>query len=543
LERLQESGTGLPGGQFGRRQFLRGVAGAGVVAGSGGLIAACSSSPSSSTGGTKTTARRKPGGNLKVGMTGGSTGDQIDPHKGLTYTDTSRLQMLYSPLVQFDGNAQLQWMLAEENGIVAKNKDPKQWLMHLRKGVTFHNGRPFTSADVVYSFQRIIKGSGPGAPYSGATGLGPIDINGVKALDKYTVYVPMKKPFATLPQNMAAFWYYLYIAPVGFDINKPVGTGPFMYKSFKAGQQSVFVKNPHYFISGRPYADTLTIIDFPDSTSLQNALVTKVIQAAGALNGPQIATLTNSPGIKTVVSHAGTIVPFTMRLDRPPFTDVNVRQALRYVVDRPQLIDSALDGYGTVGNDVFSPYDPAYNRDLHRAADIPRAKKLLKQAGKENLQVTLTTSAIATGTVAMATVLKQQAAQAGINIKLNTVDPGTFFSKQYLSWDFAQDFYNYSPYMSQVAYSMLPQSPFNETHNDNKNYTNLYNEANQTFDEDKRTQILHEMQQYDFNQGGYIIPAYVDSLDAYSTDITGYSQARLGQPLGNFTFENMSFVQ
>jgi len=434
-------------------------------------------------------------------------------------------------------------VLAEQDGIVPKNKDPKQWLMHLRKGVTFHDGRPFTSADVVYSFKRIIHGTGKG-PYSGATGLGPIDINGVKALDKYTVYVPMTRPFSTLAHNMAAFWYYLYIAPVGFNINKPVGTGPFMYKSFKAGQQSVFVKNPHYFISGRPYADSVTIIDFADSTSLQNALVTKVIQAAGALNGPQIATLTNTPGIKAVVSHAGTIIPFTMRVDHgSPFADVRVRQALRYVVDRPQMIDSALDGYGTVGNDVFSPYDPAYNHSLHRAADIPHAKKLLQQAGKEGLTVTLTTSAIATGTIAMATVLKQQAAQAGITIKLNTLDPGAFFTKNYLGYDFAQDFYNYSPYMSQVAYSMLPQSPFNETHNDNAHYTSLYNDANKTFDPDQQKQILHEMQDYDFNEGGYIIPAYVDSLDAYSTDITGYTKAKLGQPLGNFTFENLSFVK
>jgi peptide/nickel transport system substrate-binding protein len=341
---------------------------------------------------------------------------------------------------------------------------------------------------------------------------------------------------------MAAFWYYLYIAPVGFDIKKPVGTGPFMYKSFTPGQRSVFVKNPHYFIPGRPYADSVTIIDFADSTSLQNALVTKVIQAAGALNGPQIATLTTSPGIKTVVSHAGTIIPFTMNLTVAPFKDVNVRQALRYVVDRPQLIDSALDGYGTVGNDVFSPFDPSYDHSLHRAADIPRAKRLLKQAGKEGLTVTLTTSAIATGTVAMATVLKQQAAQAGITIKLSTLDPGAFFTKNYLGYAFAQDFYNYSPYMSQVAYSMLPQSPFNETHNNNQHYTNLYSEANKTFDPAKQKQILHEMQQYDFNEGGYIIPAYVDSLDAYSTDITGYIPAKLGQPLANFTFENFSFV-
>jgi peptide/nickel transport system substrate-binding protein len=170
---------------------------------------------------------------------------------------------------------------------------------------------------------------------------------------------------------------------------------------------------------------------------------------------------------------------------------------------------------------VFSPYDPAYDHSLHRVADIPRARSLLKQAGQENLQVTLTTSAITTGTVAMATVLAQQAQQAGITIKLNTVDPGTFFGPGYLQWDFAQDYYPYSPYLAQVAYSMLPGSPFNETRTDNPQYSTWYRQANATTNPALRKEILHQMQQFDFTQGGYIIPAYVDSLDAYSNQIGG----------------------
>lgn len=120
--------------------------------------------------------------------------------------------------------------------------------------------------------------------------------------------------------------------------------------------------------------------------------------------------------------------------------------------------------------------------------------------------------------------------------------PGTFFGPRYLSWTFAQDYYNYSPYLAQVAYSMLPVSPFNETHNDNAQYNRWYKEANATLGPGRRRDLLNEMQRYDFDQGGYIIPAYIDTLDAYSTKITGWTASRVGQPLSNFGFEDFAFT-
>jgi peptide/nickel transport system substrate-binding protein len=231
-----------------------------------------------------------------------------------------------------------------------------------------------------------------------------------------------------------------------------------------------------------------------------------------------------------------------MRVDQPPFNDVRVRQALRLLVDRPQLIDSALDGYGVVANDVFSPYDPDFDHSLHREQDIPQAKALLKAAGHENLTLTLVTSPADTGMVAMATVLAQQAHEAGVTISLNNVPTSTFFGKNYLSWTFSQDYYGYSPYLAQVAQSMLTTSPFNETHTSDPNLNTLYKQANATLDASARKQIEYEMQIFDFNEGGYIIPAYIDALDAYSTKITGYSPSAVGEPLSSFSFEKWSFV-
>ncbi|MEP7024062.1 MAG: ABC transporter substrate-binding protein, partial [Actinomycetota bacterium] len=346
--------------------------------------------------------------------------------------------------------------------------------------------------------------------------------------------------------DQLAFWYYLYILPEGLDPSKagtkPNGTGPFKYQSFTKGQRSVFVRNENYFRSGRPYVDQVTIIDFADPVSLQNALVTDVIDAAGAIEGPQIAALSANKNVKTIASKTGAITPFTMRVDIPPFNDVKVRQAMRLVVDRQQLIDSALDGFATVAADVFSPFDTDY-KGFSREADIPQAKALLKQAGKSGLSVQLITSPVATGTVAMATVLAEQAKAAGITINVKNIGPGAFFGpKVYLQSAFSQDFYNTSPYLAQVAQSMLKSSPFNETHTSDSQYTKWYNEANSTTDEAKRKEFKQLMQEFDFNEGGYIIPAFIDALDAYSTKLTGYTAARVGQPLADLNFEAFSFV-
>jgi peptide/nickel transport system substrate-binding protein len=528
--------TSEPRDPIGRRQFLRGAVAAGALAGAGGLLSACSSGSSGSTGASASPSAvgaPRPGGNLKVGLTGGSGTDTLDPHKGLTYLDTARAQALFQPLLQLNTQAQAEFVLAED---ISPHGSTSEWVIRLRPGITFHDGKPLTAGDVIFTLRRIITGK-----LTGATPLGPIDVKGLKALDKLTVKVPMTSPYGSFLDQLA-YWYYLYIVPVGFDPKKPNGTGPFKYQSFTPGQRSVFVKNPHYWKPGLPYVDTLTVIDFSDSASLQNALETGVVHGAGALEGPQITALRSSPAVRTVVSHTGAITPFTMRVDQAPFNDVRVRQAMRLLVDRPQLINSALNGFGTVGADVSSPYDPNYDRSLHREQDIAQAKQLLKKAGQENLTVQLVTSPVATGTVAMATVLKQQATAAGVTINLKTVDPTTFFGPNYLHWTFSQDFYNYSPYLAQVAQSLLPTSPFNETHWHLPKYVSLYHQANATANAATRKQIEHEMQQIDFNEGGYIIPAFIDALDAYSTKITGYSAARVGQPLSDFDFEHYWFV-
>ena len=537
-----ERGAPRPGDGLGRRQFLGGIATTGAIVTAGGLLAACGGSsgaaPAATPGTSAAAGAKHHGGSLRLGLTGSSGADTLDPHQGLSYLDTARAHQLYQPLVQLNAQAQFEYVLAEDNGIVPHGST-KEYLVKLRPGITFHDGKPLTADDVIYTFRRI-KGGNKGAGFAGSSSLGPMDLKNLKAIDKHTVQVPFTQHYGSFLDQLA-FWYYLYIVPVGFDPKKPNGTGPFKYQSFTANQRSVFVRNENYWKSGLPYVDQVTIIDFSDSVSLQNALITNVIDAAGGIEGPQVAELSSNSSVKTVTSKTGAITPFTMRVDVAPFNIPQVRQALRLIVDRQQLIASALDGFATVAADVFSPFDPNVQH-FTRQADIPQAKALLKQVGHENLTVTLTTSPVATGTVQMATVFAEQAKAAGVTIKVNNVPPNTFFKTgKYLEWPFSQDFYNYSPYLAQVAQSFLPTSPYNETHWKLPQYIALDKQANQTTSPSTRKQIEHEMQNIDFKEGGYIIPCFIDALDAYSTKLTGYNAARVGQPLSDFNFEDWSF--
>jgi peptide/nickel transport system substrate-binding protein len=538
-----QNGDKIMGGRpLDRRTFLRSALVGGAALAAGGLLDAASGTGSGATTLRSSSPRAmRRGGNLKVGLTGGGSTDTLNPfYGGISAIGTARAQQLYQPLVQLSNSAQLQYVLADE---IVPNGSTSNWIIRLKKGVTFHNGKPFGADDVIYTLQTILN---PKKPLGGALVLSPVKVNGLKKVDNLTVEVPMSVPFGSFPEQLAAFWYFLYIAPDGWtQKDTPNGTGPFVYKSFTPGQQSVFVRNKNYWKAGLPYLDSVTILDFSDPTAVLNALTSNVIDCTGQLTGTQMRVLQGTTGVKAVPSQTGAIQPFTMRVDKAPFNDVNVRQAFRYLINRPEFIETTLSGYGTLAADVTSPYDPDYDHALHREQDVDLAKHLLKKAGYDNdLTVTLYTSlAVSSSALSMATLFKQQASAVGVTVNLDQVSASDFFGPNYYTKvPFSQIYYDYSPYLSQVAQTFLPTSPFLETHFNDPKYTSLYYQANKTQNASLQREIEHEMQNIDFTQGGYIIPCFVDSLDAYSTNLIGYQKGEVGEPLGNFNFEDYSFL-
>jgi peptide/nickel transport system substrate-binding protein len=527
-----------------RRDALRKAAAGGAALSASGLLAACGGSDSSSGGGAANTGTGAPapvklraGGALRIGSTGGGAKDTIDAHLPTTDPDIMRQWNLYESLaVRTPDFSELEMLIAES--IEPAGSKPDAWTVRLKDGIEFHNGKTVGADDVIFSLKRI---TDPKDPKVGNSSISYIDRDNLKKIDERTVRIPLKLTNAAFADDLGQ--YFNAIVPTDYDPKKPVGTGPFKYQSFSPGQRSVFVKNPNYWQTGRPYADQLTIIDFPDDTARTNALLGGQVEAINNVPGAQLASIRGNPNLKVLSSPTGAWQPFTMRIDAAPFDDVKVRQAMRLIVDRDQMVQQVLSGQGSVANDLYARYDPMYAKDLpQRKQDLEQAKSLLKQAGKEGLSVELVTSPVFIGIVEAAQVFAEQAKGAGVKVKVRKVDTGTFYGDNYLKWPFAQDFWASRVYLAQVAQGDLPNSPFNETHWGKGKFASLINQARGTVDEAKRKEILHEAQQMQYDQGGYIIPYFSNIIDAYSAKVGGFVPAKSGFPFGNYWLKNVGFV-
>jgi peptide/nickel transport system substrate-binding protein len=503
-----------------RRGFLGGALAGGLGLAAGSLLP-----------GAARADQPKRGGNLRVALLGGGASDTIDAHGSVSVPDTARALSLYEGLTRLDADGKVVNALAEA---MEPNADATEWTIRLRKGVKFHDGKPLRAEDVAFTFKRI---ADPKAPFSGASALQPLDMGDMKVMDDLTLRVKMKAPYAAFPECISAAFLFS-IVPVGYDPKNPVGTGPFKYKSFTPGQESVFTRFDDYWQSGEPYLDSVTLIDsFADGTAAFNAVQGGQVDVFASAPLALANQVGDGGPIKRLVSKPGQWTPFTMRTDQAPFDNPDVRMAFRLLVDRQQLVDLSLSGYGAVANDVFSPWDHCFDSSLTRGRDLDQAKHLLKKAGQENMTVELVTSDIAAGVVQAAQVFAQQAKDAGVTVNVRQVTADVFFGDQYLKWPFAQDIWYYAPYLGQVFQCALSGSPFNETHWNNEAYTRLYNEAQATPDMAKRCEILHQMQKMDFELGGYIIPAFNQNVDVMTENVQGFVPAATGISLGNFDFQ------
>ena len=472
----------------------------------------------------------KRGGTFRIGVSGGSAKDFIDGQNIVTRPDQARIVTGWETLLVFDSRFKLKFDgLAEE--ISAKRADV--WTIRVRPGIEFHNGKTLGADDVIYSLRRLID---PKLKLFGGAALSSIDPNRIKKLDKRTVRLTLKQKDVTILDALGQ--YVAGIVPAGYSpdaigkANPNVGTGPYKLQSFTPGQQSVHVRNPNYWRSGQPYFDKVVIIDFPDDTARVNALLSGQVDAITDVPPAQVGVVNGHSGLKVLESPSAAWTPIIMRVDAPPFNDVRVRQAMRLIANRPQMVAQALSGHGRIGNDLYAPFDEAFARDLpQRHQDIDKAKSLLKAAGKSDLTVDLQSTNGALGMNEGAQVFAQQAKAAGVTVNVKILDSGAFYSDQYLKWPFSTDFWGSRNYLSQVAAGSLPTSPYNESHwpdTADQKFLSLYKQALGTVDKKKRTQILHDMQSLEYNNGGYLIWGFSTLLDGYSSKVKGVRQGDKG---------------
>ena len=509
-----------------RRTLFKASGVTAAAVGGSGLLAACGGG---SSGGSGSGGSGGSGGTLIHGTSGGSSKDTLDAHSPVQSADIARTYQLYEPLLYWDHDYKIAPAVAES---ITPSADAKTWTIKLRQGVTFHNGKAVTPEDVLFTIQRV---AGDKPTSAGGALAAIIDRSGTKKVDASTITVALKTPYAVLDWLFAE--YTFGVVPTDYDPTKPVGTGAFKYKSFTPGKQSVFERYDGYW-GTKAKLDQIQIQDFADSNALVNALQAGQIQTMDNLPYNLIKTVKGQGG-STLESKTGAWVPFTMRVDQKPFSDVRVRQALRLITDRQQMIDQALSGYGFLGNDLYAPFDPAYAKDLpQRKQDIAQAKSLLQQAGQSNLQVQLFTGDdIGPAAPAAASLFVEQAKKAGVSVKVVKKTP--FYGPDYLSYPFAQDFWNTRNYLPQAAVGSLKGGTYNETHFDNAKFAGLISTAQATVDETKRNSLLQQAQEIEYNEGGYIIWGFRTIVDGLTSKVSGIKPGKF-QPLGDYDFKSAS---
>lgn len=523
-------------GAISRRSVIQGaLAGFGMLAVGGALAGCTSDSAASDTGASPTgsSGASQRGGTLRVGAIGDTT-ETLNPLNQATATDIARTAQVYERLVILDKDGKMQNTLAEE---LIPNADGSVWTVKLKQGVTWHDGKPFTADDVIYSMRYAVTSKSISANTWNA-----VVLDKLKKIDATTVEVPLVNPNHLWPQTIIGI--YAVMIPNGTtSFDKPVGTGPFKFVSWSPGRRSVFARNENYHVSGEPYLDGLEVVTIADASARTNALLSGEVDVISEVPLVNAETIKASSNLQLLNSPGGTAGMFAMQTDnKGPFGDVRVRQALRLLVDREQTVQNAYGGQAKVANDLFCWYDVNYASELpQRTYDPDQAKSLLSQAGYSDLKVSLQVgSNTYGGMVEMATLFAESVKAGGVSVEVHTSPSAQYYDQYYYKpeYPFFTTYWQGRTVAGMIAETQLPDS-FNETNFNNAQFNQLYKEATASKDPAVQKDRLVACQEILYNEGGFIIPVFANFINAASSKVTGINNGVTAN-LANYDFRQTS---
>ena len=353
------------------------------------------------------------GGTFRIGLRGASTAESLDPATyGTGVINHFMVGAIGNCLTEIDHNGEVIPELAESWEV---NSSADIWSFRLRQGVTFHNGKALTADDVIASINhhRGEDTKSAGKPLLKA-------VTNVRKADDRTVVFELESGNADFPYVVSEYFFIIFPSKDGrCDWKSGIATGGYKLTEFEPGVRYVGERNPDYWKEGRAHFDRVEQVPLADPAARTTALMTGGVDCIGAVDLSTVHLLKRKSGI-SVNAVTGT-QHFTMPMftDVTPFNDVNVRLALKYAIDREQLVKILLSGFGRVGND--SPITPAnryFNTEMEqRKYDPEKARYHLRQSGLDSLSVELHAADAAFPKAIDAAVLfSESAAKVGIEI-------------------------------------------------------------------------------------------------------------------------------
>jgi peptide/nickel transport system substrate-binding protein len=514
-------------GRMNRRQVLARLAALGLSA---PAAAALFSAPGFRAEAAAQATPQRSGGRLVVSMS--QSPSSLDPAFGINAPEFSITSWIYDNLVWLGPDLVLKPMLATE---WTPNDDASVWTFTLRDDVTFSNGRQLVADDVVFSISRVLN---PDTGSPGRSGLGPIDT--VEAPDPQTVVFTLASPYADFPLELSQRWGRIVAKEAEANLaTEPLGSGPFTIAEYVPGSHVVVVRNEAHWDPNAGLVDEIELRTFPDEiaeiTALQNGDVHIMYDVPAAaheqISGFEDVQISEVP--------TGTWIPMIMRVDTPPFDKPQVREAIKYCMDRTAFVDAVLFGHGTVANDHnVPPNHPFVWVSDPRPRDIEKAKQLLAEAelpdGFEFELVAATDRAIRADT---AVTIQQMVKDAGITFNVRTIDYDTYIAQVYKKGPLYIGYWGMRPTLdSQMVPFFSTDGSFNEYAYSNPALDEKLFAARAELDAEARKALYQEAQQILSAEGPVLIPYFLNVASAFRSEVVGFE----AHPLTTFDLRYVS---
>ena len=505
-EYISELQAKLTAGKIDRRQFITAAIAAGVA-----LPTAISMQDA------VLAATPKKGGRLRQGFSAGSTTESLDALKSTgAVVELCNNWCWGNNLTEVQPDGSIAPELAES---IEASDNAQTWVFKLRKGVTFHNGKSLTPEDVIHSVNRH---RGDDSASAVKSLFEPIEDMRKDGDDR--VVIDLKAPNADFPFVLSDY-RLIIMASDGegnVDITSGNGTGPYVIDTFDPGVRAFFKRNPNYFKSDRAHFDEVEHLVMINAASRQSALRTGEVDVIDAVEPKTARLLAKVPGVRIQEVTGTQSRNMVMRLDTPPYDNLDLRLALKLSAKRQEMVDKVEGGHGVIGNDhQISPAQQYFNSELpQREYDPDKAKFHIKKAGMEGIEFELLASPAALdGAADAALLLKEAAAPAGININVKRVPSDGFWSNV---WNqpgkgFVTSYWGGRPTNDWMFTTCcVAESNWNDTAWKGTEAADRFNElmvaARSELDDEKRREIYWECQRLVHEDGGSLVWGFTNYL-------------------------------
>jgi len=510
--------------------------------GFGAALAADSPSPTASAG------------TLKVTFGTTDVVDNLNPFLGYTTPSYEIYHLNYDFLVGYDPSSSDFTPRPELATSWETSSDGKVWTFHLREGVKWQDGRPFSSKDVAFTFDYIIDNDL--YAYTAFTR----DIEEVVAVDPDTVEIRCTQPKANMlrlwiPIIPEHIWSKVPGDKAGVDyVNEPpiVGTGPFQVVEFDEGSYVKLAKNPYYWNEGKPTVDELVLALYKNADTLTQDLKSGMLDYAMGMPPAELDTLAGERSLTADHAERCAFNAIAINcydspdsLGNPVLRDPAFRQAINWAIDKQKIVDLAYGGYATVGNGLLSPAVPTYfwepPADVAVGFDLEKAKQMLDAAGYtdndgdgvreyKGAPIELRLWAVTSDVAAQAAckLVTGRLEEIGLKVTYTALDSGALIDAayNYKGDTYAPDFDMYAttwtywidPDYLLNAYTTSQIEGWNDCGWSNPEYDALYAEQARTIDPEQRKPVVDGAQELFYTQAPYIVTSYPQLLEAYDTE-------------------------